>query len=242
MPSRRCRLFQLDLHFFAQLQIERAQRLIEQQHLGLIDERTRQRDALTLAAGKLRRAAFALHAELHEVEHLARALRARRRVDAAYARTVGDVLQHGHVREQRVVLEHGVDVAVVGRHGRHVLAVEQHLPAIGRVEARHQPQARGLARARGPEHREELAGLDGERHVVDRAHVAEDARDAAELDRRRHATTGALFAADDRDVVGRPAVVGHAAFDVRSALGFRRAPERDLVEVLDAVGLATLGT
>ena len=51
---------ELDLHFFAQLQVERTQRLIEQQHLGLIDQRTRQRDALPLAARKLRRASLAL--------------------------------------------------------------------------------------------------------------------------------------------------------------------------------------
>ena len=91
--------FQLDLHFFAQLQVECAQRFIEQQHLGLIDERTRQRDSLPLAAGKLRRASLTLHAELHEIQHLSRALCARRGIDAAHARTVGDVLQHGHVRE-----------------------------------------------------------------------------------------------------------------------------------------------
>jgi hypothetical protein len=44
---------QLLLHLLAQLQVERAQRLVQQQHLGLVDQRARQRHALALAARKL---------------------------------------------------------------------------------------------------------------------------------------------------------------------------------------------
>ena len=78
---------ELDLHFLAQLQVERAQRLIEQQHLGMIDERARQRHALALPAGELRRPAPALRVQLHQLEHFARALlRAR---SAATPRTRG---------------------------------------------------------------------------------------------------------------------------------------------------------
>ena len=46
-------LAQLDLHLLAQLLVERAQRLVQQQHLGLADQRAGQRDALALAAGQL---------------------------------------------------------------------------------------------------------------------------------------------------------------------------------------------
>src|SRR5262245_45459434 len=38
----------------ADFRVERAERLIEQQHLGLVSERARDRDALLLTAGKLR--------------------------------------------------------------------------------------------------------------------------------------------------------------------------------------------
>ena len=50
---------QLDLHLLAQLQVEGAERLVEQQHLRTVDERAGQRDALALTAGELvgRRAA-----------------------------------------------------------------------------------------------------------------------------------------------------------------------------------------
>ena len=45
---------ELDLHLLAQLQIQRAQRLVQQQHLRLVDQRARDGDALLLAAGQRR--------------------------------------------------------------------------------------------------------------------------------------------------------------------------------------------
>ncbi len=50
---------QLDLHLVAQLLVERAERLVEQQHARLGDERAGERDALLLAAGQLVRMAVA---------------------------------------------------------------------------------------------------------------------------------------------------------------------------------------
>ncbi len=59
----------------ADLGVERAERLVEQQHARLDGERAGQRHALPLAAGELRRIALFQTRELHEVEQL----RARRR-------------------------------------------------------------------------------------------------------------------------------------------------------------------
>ena len=44
---------QLDLHLLAELQVQGAERLVEQQHLGPVDERPGQRDPLALPAGEL---------------------------------------------------------------------------------------------------------------------------------------------------------------------------------------------
>ena len=49
---------QLELGALAQLLVERAQRLVEQQHLGALDDRAGQRHALLLAARELVRAAL----------------------------------------------------------------------------------------------------------------------------------------------------------------------------------------
>ena len=47
---------ELDLELAAQAQVERAERLVEQERARAVDERAGERDALLLAAGELRRA------------------------------------------------------------------------------------------------------------------------------------------------------------------------------------------
>src|SRR5262249_22910810 len=59
-----------ELHLLAQLQVERAERLVEQQHLGPVDERPGERDALALAAGELHGLPAAEARQAHPVEHL----------------------------------------------------------------------------------------------------------------------------------------------------------------------------
>ncbi len=61
---------QLELRVLAQLLVERAQWLVEQQHLRTLDQRARQRHALPLAAGKLVRLARGEFAELDDAEDL----------------------------------------------------------------------------------------------------------------------------------------------------------------------------
>ena len=62
---------ELDLHRPAQLEVERAERLVEQQHLGAVDQRAGQGDPLLLAAGELGRLLARLALELDQLEHLA---------------------------------------------------------------------------------------------------------------------------------------------------------------------------
>jgi hypothetical protein len=51
--DRALQVLQLDLHLAPELLVERGKRLVEEQHLRLVDERPGQRHALLLAAGKL---------------------------------------------------------------------------------------------------------------------------------------------------------------------------------------------
>ena len=71
---------ELDLHLLAQLQVERAQRLVEQQHARPVDERPSQRDALALAAGQLARLALVI---AFQPDHAQGVLHARRDVRRA---------------------------------------------------------------------------------------------------------------------------------------------------------------
>ena len=93
------------------------------------------------------------------------------------------------MREERVVLEHGVDVALVRRQARGLPAVQLDPAARGVIEAGDQPQAGRLPRARRAEHREELGVQDVEADVVHRPHAAEAAADALEADDGGHALT-----------------------------------------------------
>ena len=61
---------ELDLHLAPQLEVERAQRLVEEQHARLVDEGPRHGDALLLATGELRRLAPRHGAELHQLQHV----------------------------------------------------------------------------------------------------------------------------------------------------------------------------
>ena len=148
---------QLDLHLLAQLEVERAERLVEQQHARAVDERARERDALALAAGQLDRPALADVGEPHHRQRVGGAPAALALAHALDAQPVGDVLGDAHVREQRVVLKDGVERALVRRAVGHVDAVQLDRARVGELEAGDHSQRRRLARARRSEHREELA-------------------------------------------------------------------------------------
>jgi hypothetical protein len=116
-------------HGQAQLGVQVGQRLVHQQHARLDDHRTRQRHALALAAAELRRKALRQRLQADLFERLFGALLHFIGRPLACAQAVGHVVEHRLVGEQRVVLEHHADVALVGRHGRDVVAVEEDAPA-----------------------------------------------------------------------------------------------------------------
>ena len=189
---------ELDLELLAQPQVERAERLVEQQRPRAVDERAGERDALLLAAGELSRLALAEAAELDELERLADALGDLGLGDLLALEPEGDVALDAQVREERVRLEDRVDVALVGRLLGHLVAAEVHAPLRRVLEAADHPQRRRLAAARRAEHRVERAALDRERELVDRGHLAEALGDLLEVDVR-------LGAAERREgvVLGR---------------------------------------
>ena len=73
-------------------------------------------------------------------------------------------------------------------HVREVLAVDDDPPAVELLEPGEDAECRRLATARGTEQRHELAGLDGERQAVERAHLAEGAHEVLEAHRGARAT------------------------------------------------------
>jgi hypothetical protein len=162
---------ELQLHLPAQLEVERPERLVEQQHLGLVDEGAGHRHALLLTAGQLAGLAAAEALQLHQRQHVGdRALDV---LDAAAPQPEGDVVLDAQVREQRVALEHRVHRPLVRPQGADVLVAEQHLPRRRSLEPGDHPQRRGLAAAGRAEQGEERPRGDRQVEVVDRDEVAE---------------------------------------------------------------------
>src|ERR671931_1601389 len=172
-----------ELHLLAQLQVERTERLVEKQHLRAVDECAREGDPLALPTRELDRLSLAETLEPHPAQNLLDPAPALALADALDPQAVGDVVGRGHVREERVVLEDGVDVARVGRPVADVGAAELDPAFVGPLEAGNQTQRRRLARARGPEQREELARPDLEVDAVDGHDVAVRLAHAVETNR-----------------------------------------------------------
>ncbi|GAA3216905.1 hypothetical protein GCM10020256_19520 [Streptomyces thermocoprophilus] len=184
---------ELQLHLAAQLQVEGAERLVEQQHLRVVDQRAGHSDALLLAAGELVGFLPGLLAQLDQLQHLLDLLL--HALDAASAQTEGDVLEDVEVREEGVGLEHRVHGPLVRRQRGDVLVAEVDGAAAGFLQAGDHAQGGGLAAAGRAEQGEEGALRDGQ---VERVHGGEGAvrlADSGEADvaavvcglHRRHA-------------------------------------------------------
>jgi hypothetical protein len=89
----------------ADLRVERAERLVEQQHLGPVRERARDGDALLLAAESCVGQAVVHAFEGDELQELGATLEAIGALHAPHAERELDVVGDAHVPEQGVVLE-----------------------------------------------------------------------------------------------------------------------------------------
>ena len=139
------------LELLAEPQVERSERLIQQQDLGVEHQRAGQGDALLLATGQLSRTGTVPPGQVDELEHALDAqldLSVRR---LALAQAKGNVLEDVKMGKQRVVLEHGRDRTLEGGPALHLLTV--HLDGTGGwvVEPGDQAQRRRLAAAAWPD-------------------------------------------------------------------------------------------
>ena len=164
--------FALDLadraaQLLADLRVERAERLVHQQHFGPVGQRARNRDALLLAAGQLRGQAVVHAFECNELQQLLATRAPLGRLHLAHAQRELDVVGDRHVPEQRVVLEDEPDLALAHVHVRHVAAMQRDAPVVDFSEPCDRAQQGALAAAARAEQHQELALVDVQRDVVD---------------------------------------------------------------------------
>ncbi len=111
LPQAALQPAQLELHLGAQLGVQGGHGLVQQQHVGLVDQGPGQGHPLLLPAGELVGVAAP---EAFQVQHVQRVLHPPAGLlgrEAAGPQAEGDVLGHVQVGEQGVVLEDGVDRA-----------------------------------------------------------------------------------------------------------------------------------
>ena len=161
-----------DLH--AGLGIERARRLVCQQDLGVVDERTGDGDALHLAAGELARLLVDMLCKPHAAERLDGALTTLGTGHAGKREGQLDVFQNGLMWDKVVGLEHEADavVAICVPIAIFVLAcghaVDEQVSVVVMIKAADDVEHGGLARARRAQHRHELVVAEGHRHMIER--------------------------------------------------------------------------
>ena len=176
------KITQLEADGGACVRVERGRRLVEQQDLRPAGKRPRERDPLALPARQLVRAGSG---QMGDPEALQQGRR-------AFPSAEGDVLGNAEVREQRVVLEHVTDRALLGRDVDAALCVqpdlaaEHHTAALGPQQSRDGAQDRRLSGARGPGQRDGVA-VDRERQLE-----AERAKRVGEVDREPVHVRGSL--------------------------------------------------
>ena len=182
----------------ADLDVERAERLVEQQYAGPVREGPRESDALLLAARELALEPIAEPAQPDEIEKLLAPFAALGLPDAADVQPELDVSRHRHVAEDRIILKDEAHVALLRREVRDVAAGDPDRSLVRHHESGDQAQQRALAAAGGPEQHEQLAGLDLEADAVHRGLVGVALCDVLERDRHGVSAAGAPCSAAGR--------------------------------------------
>ncbi len=171
------KLAQPAAQFLADLGIERAEGFVEQQDARLDRHGAGQCHTLALAAGKLVRIALFEPRKLDHIEEVRDAL-----ADLGLGRAAGgganlqaeaDVLGHRHMPEQGVMLEHEADIAILHGMMRGIFRAEEDLAVGWKIQPCDQPQERRLAGTGRTKQRDQFAGRDFQRHVVQRGEAVE---------------------------------------------------------------------
>ena len=151
---------QLKLHLLTQLEIQRTQRLVEQQNLGLWRQRPRKRNALLLPARDLPGLAVRHLSHFDELHHLFDCRLNLSLRPAKHFKPKANILGNRQMWKKRITLKHSIHGPLVRRQIQQILAKHIKRPGGRMFKSSNQAQKRGLAAARWPQKREKLVILD----------------------------------------------------------------------------------
>ena len=144
-------ILKLHLHVLAELEVERAERLVEEQNAGLVYKSASDGNSLLLTAREGRYASSFKALEVYDRTHLENLLVKLLLVHLAKTRTEGDVLIYVEMREKGVLLKDRIYRSFVGRDVFYVLAVKINVSVVGRFKAADNTEGSSFTAARGTE-------------------------------------------------------------------------------------------
>ncbi len=148
------------------LEVEGAERLVEQQNTRLAHQCPRNGNTLLLTAGKTGHIAVFKAAQTNQLEHFCGFALDVCVVQLFDVQTECNILRNIQVREQRITLEYGIDLALIRRNIVQALAVEEYIAGIRLLKAADDAQRGRFAAAGRAEQGHELAALDGQRNAA----------------------------------------------------------------------------
>ncbi len=175
---------QFTLHLFAQIGVERRERLIEQEKLRAVHQCAGERDALLLTTAQ---PGGAHGSEFGHLDHVQGSFDAagdflfRNTLDA---QTVGHVVARVEMWKQSVVLKDSVYAAFVGRQLVQSLAGHPDFPGRRLFEAGDEAQKRSFSGAAFAEQSEKFSGSDVQRNVIENVANAKAFGNCAHLKQR----------------------------------------------------------
>ena len=150
----------------ANLDVQCAKWFIEQQHIGLVHQRTREGHALLLPSGKLMSIATAQSRKSHKVQQLLPTPRAILFWRLANSQSELDVFSNRHVPKDRVILKDKSGAALLRGQMSNVLFVQEDPPARWLVQACNHSQNRAFTAAACPEQYKQLLISHFKRDIV----------------------------------------------------------------------------
>src|SRR6185312_11540534 len=139
---------ELSTRLDAQNRIEVGKRLVEEERLRAAHDRATQGHALALPARERHRPAIQQAVDAQRLRDITHTFFDPRPIDLPHLQTKREIVANGLVWVERVALEDHRQIALLRRHVRDRLSIDEDAPTRRSIEAGNQPKDRALAAAR----------------------------------------------------------------------------------------------
>ena len=180
---------QFTLHLLAQLQVQGAQGLVQQQDVRLVHQGAGDGNTLLLAAGELGDVALFVAFQVHQGKHTVDLLGDDIIRQLFDAQAESDILKNVQMGEQGVALEDRVDLPFVGRYVVDALAVKDDRAFVLLQETAQDTQQCGLAAAGGTQQRHKFIFIDIQIDTLEYDLAVKILDDIPEFDQFPHAAS-----------------------------------------------------